>query len=127
MFPRTQGLRSLEKLTNALRLVDTRHFYHDTALLAFELLDVRLNDTELVDTCTYHEERVVDSCLNLIAQHLLYLLVRRVGRYLALKLLCGEDLREVMSRSVLLVSVDEEVMKSLCDTSCSARLPSSTW
>ena len=76
MSPRTQGWRYPGELTNALRLVDTRHFDHDTALLAFELLDVRLNNAELVDTCTYHEERVVDGCLNLIAQHLFYLLVR---------------------------------------------------
>ena len=62
------------------------------------------------DVKTYEDyrEMLEKEDKNFVAEHLFYLLVGRVGRHLALELLCSENLREVMSRSVLLVSVDEK-------------------
>ena len=64
---------TLQQLTHTLGLADTWHFYHDAAFLALKFLDVWLNDTELVDTCTYDVERVVDSSLHLLTERLLNL------------------------------------------------------
>ena len=49
-LPEFKVCTTLEELAHTLRLTNTRHFHHDAAFLAFELLDVRLYDTKLVDT-----------------------------------------------------------------------------
>ena len=45
------------------RLLDTRKLDHDTSTPSLNLLDVWLNNTETVDTCTKHVERVVNSLI----------------------------------------------------------------
>ncbi len=107
-LPELQVSRALEQLTDTLRLTDTWHFDHDTAVLSLELLDIGLNDTELIDTVADHVERVVDGRLNLSAQCLLNLRVAALCAHLALQLLCSEDLGKAMARCILLVSVDKQ-------------------
>ena len=55
-LPEFEVCATLKELTHTLWLADTRHFYHDTAFLTFELLDVWLYNTELVDTSTNNVE-----------------------------------------------------------------------
>ena len=55
-LPEFEVCATLKELTHTLWLADTRHFYHDTTFLTFELLDVRLYNTELVDTSTNNVE-----------------------------------------------------------------------
>ena len=107
-LPELQVSRTLQELTHALRLTDTRHFDHDAAVLTFELLDVGLHNAELIDTGADHVERVVDSRLHLSAQGLLDLLVVALRRNLALQLLCGEDLGEMTVGGVLVECLDEQ-------------------
>ena len=66
---------TLEQLAHTLRLFDTRQLYQDTARLG-QLLDVRLNYTETVDTRTEYVERVLDGAVNLLADDFLHF---RVG------------------------------------------------
>ena len=110
-LPELQVGTTLQELTHTLGLLDTRHLNHDTTFLAFELLDVGLNDAELVDTRTHDVERVVDGSLHFLAEHFLHVGIRTGGAHLALELLCGEDLGQVASGSVLVESVDEEIDK----------------
>ena len=55
-LPEFEVCATLKELTHTLWLADTRHFNHDTAFLTFELLDVWLYNTELVDTSTNNVE-----------------------------------------------------------------------
>ena len=89
-LPELKVCATLQQLTHTLGLTNTRHFYHDTSLLAFQLLNVGLHYAKLVDTCTHHVKRVVDSGLSLSAQGFLYLAVGALRAHLALHLLCSE-------------------------------------
>ena len=53
-LPEFQVGASLQQLTHAVGFLDTRHFNHDTTLLAFKSLDVGLYHTETVDTGAEH-------------------------------------------------------------------------
>ena len=100
--------RALQQLTHTLRLANTRHFHHDTAVLTFEFLDVGLHHAELVDTRANHVERVVDGRLYLGAQCALHFLVGALRRNLALQLLRGKNLGQTAVASVVFPSLDEE-------------------
>ena len=110
-LPELEVCATLQELTHTLRFADTRHLNHDAAFLSFELLDVRLNYSELVDTVAHNVERVVDGRLHFLAQHLLNFTVRALSAYLALKLLCCKHCREASAVGVLLVGVDEKGYK----------------
>ena len=99
---------SLKELAHTLRLADTRHFYHEASLLAFELLDVGLNDAELIDTVADNVERVVDSCLHFGAQGGFHLLVGALCVHLSLQLLRSEDGSQGAVGSVAVEGVDEQ-------------------
>ena len=66
-------------------------------LLTFQLLDVRLYNTKLIDTGADNVERVVDSILYRSADSLLYLCVAALRRNLALQLLGSEHFCEFMT------------------------------
>ena len=96
-LPELQVCRTLQQLTHTLRLADTRHLDHQSSFLAFQLLDVGLYDTELVDTVAYNIVGVLDGCCHLLAEHTLHFLVGALCAYLALQLLSGEDSSQLTS------------------------------
>ena len=53
-LPKLKVSASLQELTHALWFADTWHLYHDTSFFTFQLLDIRLYYTKLVDTSSYH-------------------------------------------------------------------------
>ncbi len=55
-LPEFEVGRTLQQLTHALGLADSRHLNANTALGALHLLDVGLHHAELVDTCADHIE-----------------------------------------------------------------------
>jgi len=107
-LPELKVSTTLEHLTHTLWLADTWHFYHDTALLTFQFLDVRLNNTELIDTGADNVERVVDGILYRSADSLLYLCVAALRRNLTLQLLGSEHFSEFMTWCALVISVNEK-------------------
>ena len=81
--------------------------------MSFQLLDVWLNDTELVDTVTYYEERVVNSRLHFGTHGVLNLCIRALSAHLALHLLSGKHFSQTVSGSILLVTLDKEAYEVL--------------
>ena len=106
-LPELQVSRSLEQFTNTFRLFDTRKLDQDTTRLS-EFLDVRLNNTETVDTGTEHVERVLDSTVHLFADHFLYLSVGRGEGHFVLQLKSREDRSQLTVRIYFVVRLDEE-------------------
>ena len=74
-LPELEVCATLEELTHTLRLLDTGHLHHDASLCALDALDVGLDNTELVDTCAYNVEGVVDGRAYLATEHLLHFAV----------------------------------------------------
>ena len=107
-FPEFEVRTTLQKLAHAFGFLDTRHLNHNAAGLSFKLLNVGLNDTELVNTGADDIERVVDGCLNFLAEHFLYLRIRTLRIDLALQLLCGKELGEAVSRCILMIVLHEK-------------------
>ena len=79
-LPELKVRRTLEQFTNTLRLFDTRKFNQDTTRLS-QFLNVRLNNTETVDTCTEHVKGVLNSSINFLANNFFYLSVCRSEGY----------------------------------------------
>ena len=52
-LPELKVSRTLEELTHTLWLTNTRHFNHESTFLTFQLLDIWLYNTILVDTVCY--------------------------------------------------------------------------
>ena len=107
-LPELQVGRALQEFTHTLRLADTRHLDRDTALGTLHLLDVGLHHAKLVDTRAYHIERVVNGRRHLGAKRLLHLAVCACRRNLALQLSGGEHLGKLVTRGVLVISIDEK-------------------
>ena len=107
-LPKLKISRSLQQLTYTFRLTNTRHFYHDTPFLTFQFLDIRLNNTEFIDTGTYHIKRVIDGRLHLFTQYTFYLRVSTLRRNLALQLLCCKQFGQLMTRCILMIILDEK-------------------
>ncbi len=121
-LPEFQVRTTLQELADTFRLTDTRHFHHDTTSLSFQFLDIRLNDTKLVDTSTYYVERVIDSCLHFLTQSFLHFSVSTLRRNLPLQLLRSEYFRQLMPRGILVISVNE--MGNEITSFCFFRCPS---
>ena len=73
-----------------------------------QFLDIRLNNTETVDTRTEHVERVLNSTVNLLADHFLYLCIGRVQRHFVLQLESREDRSQLTIRIYLAVRLNEQ-------------------
>ncbi len=107
-LPELEVGTSLQEFAHTLRFLDARHFHHDAAFLAFKLLDVGLHHAKLVDTSAHHIERVVDGGLHLSAQCFLHFGVGTLWRNLALQLLGGEHLSQLVARSILVIGIDKQ-------------------
>ena len=106
-LPELKVRRTLEQFTNTLRLFDTRQLDQDTARLS-QLLDVRLYNTEAVDTRTEHVERVLNSAVHFLADNFLYFFVGRGQRHFVLQLEGREDRSQLSVRVNLFVRFDKE-------------------
>ena len=107
-LPEFEVGRALQQFAHTLRLTYAWHLHHDTSVLSFEFLDVRLYYAVFVDTVSYDIERVVDGRLHLCSQCGLNLGVSALCRNFSLELLCSEDFRESVSGCILLVCLDKE-------------------
>ena len=107
-LPELQVGTTLQQLTHALGLFDTRHFHHDTTVASFQLLDIGLHHAKLVNTVAHHIERVVNGALHLCTQCALYLCIGALCAHLALHLLGGKHLCQAMARCILLIILDKE-------------------
>ena len=99
---------TLQQFTHTLWLTNTRHFHHDATLLSLQFLDVRLNNTKLVDTRAHNVERVVNGRLGFFAQCFLYLGVGALWVHLTLQLLRGKDFSQSVAWCILLVRFNKE-------------------
>ena len=106
-LPELEVSAALQELTYTFGFLDAGHFDHDAAFLSFEGLDVRLYDTESVDTCAEHVVGVVDGALYLCAQHAFDFFVGALCCHLVAQLLCGEEFGESLVGLQCLVVLDE--------------------
>jgi hypothetical protein len=93
-LPELEVSAALQQLTYAFGFLNARHFDHDAAFLTFEGLDVRLYDTEAVDTCAEYVVRIVNGALNFSTKHALDFLVCALCCHLVAQLLCCEEFGE---------------------------------
>ena len=101
----------MQQFAHAVGLLDTRHFNHDAAHLAFEALDVGLGYAELVDTGTDDVVGIVNGRLHFGAEHFLHLAVGAVGSHFAFQLLGGEDGAELVFAGQFLIAFNKQCDK----------------
>ena len=97
-FPEFEVSRSLKQLSYTFGFFDTRKFHHDTSHFVFEALDVGLNHTKAVDTCTKHVVWVRYGSFYFFSQHLFNFGVWWFLVYFVFELLCREEFREFGTR-----------------------------
>ena len=100
----------MQQFTNTLRLLYTRELNQDTTLLR-QFLDIRLNNTETVDTRTEYVERVLDSAVHFLTQYLNHLFIRRSGGYFVLQSEVREHSRQFSAVTYLFVRLCKEGYK----------------
>ena len=66
----------MEEFSHTFRFFDTRKLYHDTPHSVFKTLDIRLNYTETVDTCTEYIIRVFYGSFYFRTQYFFYFSIR---------------------------------------------------
>ena len=128
-LPELKVGRTLQQFLNTFRLLYTRKFHQDTAGL-LQLLNVRSNNAETVDTVAEYVERIAQGSLHLLLDNRKNFRIRRILLYLVLQLISAEHLSETCIRIDFAEIGSESIQElvtagSLCRLSLSQSLDKS--